>query len=54
MKPIFKIWVHIEKIDEDANEEFEDQGIPEQYGPEYNTLEEAEAVVAELMDGAPE
>ena len=44
----YKIWVHIEEIDED-NDSYEDQGLPESCG-EFGTLEEAESKVASIVD----
>jgi len=48
MPKIYKIWVHIEEQDED-NDSYENADEPESLG-EYITLEEAQVVVAAIVD----
>ena len=43
----FKVWVHIEEIDDDADK-YEDCGLPEPMAT-YGTLEEAQALVVALL-----
>ncbi len=43
----FKVWVHIEEIDESADK-YEDVGLPEPLAS-YDTLQEAQALVVELL-----
>ena len=47
----YKVWVHIEEIDEDLDH-YEDVGMPVSEG-EYNTLDEAEEAVFHLTGEAP-
>lgn len=49
----YKVWVHVEEIDEDGDS-YEDIGLPDSIG-EFNTIEEAESLVSELLERyAPE
>ena len=43
----FKVWVHVEEIDENADK-YEDRGLPEPLAT-YGTPEEAEALVVALL-----
>ena len=47
MSKVYKVWVHVEEIDEDEGH-YEDVGIPESIG-EFETQEEATALQQQLV-----
>ena len=49
MSKIYKVWIEIEEIDEEEGT-YEDYSTPHSVGGEFETPEEAEALVASLLD----
>jgi len=49
MSDVFKVWVHVERIDEE-NGDYEEVTMPESSGGEFATEEEARAYADRLTD----
>ena len=45
----YKVWVHVEYINEDEGV-YEDVGLPVSIGGKLDTLDEAEALMAKITD----
>lgn len=49
MSKIYKVWLHIEEIDEDEDH-YEDLGMPESVAAEFNTFDDADKMLKCLVD----